>query len=356
MPDRIERLRKRLHQLELDAFLVSSITNIRYLFGFTGSNAIALITSGPSYFITDRRYGQQSEQEVQKAEIIISKSDLFSELRKIPGVNGFGRVGIEASHMCVQDFSCLRRTLSGPKVIASERIVERFASVKDAAEIENIQRAARICCSVYNSLLTVIKPGVTELDISAEISYRTKRAGSERDPFEPIVASGVRSALPHGISSSKKIEPGDLIIVDFGATVNGYAADFTRTLVAGEPTSQQSEMAAVVTQSLELAEQSALPGLTGMQLDAIARNHIAGTAYKDCFQHSLGHGLGLSVHELPRIGEKSKDPLQAGNVITLEPGIYLPEVGGIRIEDDFVITKSGAENLTPEPRALSIIE
>jgi len=347
---RLERVKDRIAHHKLDALLVSSIVNVRYLFGFTGSNATALITPDTSFFITDRRYTQQSRQQVQNAEIIVAKKDLIAELKKIKKIHAGVKLGFESMHLKVKDFMQLKKTLPQVKLIGSERIVEKIASVKDAEEVENVKKAGAICGKVLEAVLPLLKPDVSELDISAELSYRAKKHGSETDPFEPIVASGKRSALPHGISSAKKLEHGDLVIIDFGAVVNGYAADITRTVVLGEHSSKQKEIADVVLKALEISESVAKPGLTGKQLDQVARDYIKEQGYGDFFQHSLGHGLGLDVHELPRIGELSSDSIEAGNVITLEPGVYDPEVGGVRIEDDFVITNDGIENLTPFPR------
>ncbi len=347
---RLERVKDRIAHHKLDALLVSSIVNVRYLFGFTGSNATALITPDTSFFITDRRYTQQSRQQVQNAEIIIAKKDLISELKKITAIRPRVKLGFESMHLKVKDFMQLKKTLPQIKLMGSERIIEKIASVKDAEEIENVKKAGAVCGKVLKEVFPLINPGVCELEISAELSYRAKKHGSETDPFEPIVASGKRSALPHGISSAKKLEHGDLVIIDFGAVVNGYAADITRTVVLGELSLKQKEIVDVVFNALEVSESAAKPGLTGKQLDQVARDYINKRGYGDFFQHSLGHGLGLDVHELPRIGEQSSDPIEAGNVITLEPGIYDPEMGGVRIEDDFVITSDGSENLTPFPR------
>ncbi|MFQ5648549.1 MAG: M24 family metallopeptidase [bacterium] len=347
MKPRIERLKSRLDHHGLDALLVSSATNIRYLFGFTGSNAIALISSGPSFFVTDRRYRQQSGEQVHDAEIIIAQKDLYSELQRVSILTPGYKVGVEVAHLPVKSFFHLKKILPNVKLLAAENLVEKIASIKEPAEIENIRRAGGICQSIFREVCSVSKPGMRELELSAEISYRAMRAGSERDPFEPIVASGKRSALPHGISTSKVLETGDLVIVDFGATINGYAADFTRTVVLGELTKKYEEMARVVLQALCAAESAARPGMSGKQLDQVARDSIEQEGYGDYFQHSLGHGLGLNVHAMPRISEQSEDALEVGQVITLEPGVYVPEVGGVRIEDDFYLTEPGLENLTP---------
>ncbi|HEX9654641.1 MAG TPA: Xaa-Pro peptidase family protein [bacterium] len=345
----IEKLRERLQHFQLEALLVTSLANIRYLFGFTGSSAIAYVAPDLCFFVTDRRYRHQVKSEVQGAEIFVAVQDLYGELKRAK-LRARTRVGVEAQYISLKNFAHLRKTFPDVKWIATERIVERIASVKTPDEIAYIKKAAEICGRVYLDLLPLVKAGVRELELSAEISYRTRRAGSERDPFEPIVASGQRSALPHGISSPKVIELGDFVILDFGAVVNGYAADITRTVVVGEPTAKQKEMASVVGESLQLAAAAGKAGMIGKQLDGIAREYLAQQGYGDFFQHSLGHGLGIEVHGLPRIGDLSEDPLEIGNVVALEPGVYLPELGGVRVEDDFVITAGRFKNLSPFSR------
>lgn len=349
MRQRIEKLRARIQQFQLEALLITSLANIRYLFGFTGSSAIALVASDLCFFITDRRYKNQATAQVQGANILVAIKDLYGELKNANLKAGM-RIGVEAAHLSLKHYAHLKKTFPAVKWMATERIVERIASVKQPDEIAHIKHAASICGKIYSEVRPLLKPGVSELDISAEISYRARRAGSERDPFEPIVASGKRSALPHGISTSKKIETGDLVVLDFGAVSNGYAADITRTVVVGEPTAEQKDLADVVEATLQLAAASAKIGMTGKQLDAIAREFMKQRGYGNFFQHSLGHGIGLEVHGLPRIGELSDDPLEAGNVVALEPGAYIPELGGVRIEDDFLLTPEGCENLSPFQR------
>lgn len=349
---RIDKVRKRMAELRLDAFLIRSLVNIRYLFGFTGSNAIALITSDLCYFVTDRRYSLQAEQEVKGAEILIGRQDLYAELKEKDILKSQMRLAIEALHLTVKEFLHLKKLFPKVQIVGSEHIVEQIASIKDADEIEQIQRAGQICGRVLRDLHSLIKPGVRELEISAEISYRSRIYGSERDPFEPIVASGARSALPHGISSTKEINNGEFIIVDFGAVVHGYAADFTRTFFTGEPTKKHRDIANAISNTLQIAQEKLKPGMSGQELDKLAKDYLLQTEYGKTFTHSLGHGLGLEVHALPRIGEKSKDLLRPGQVVTLEPGVYLPGFGGCRVEDDFLIQEAGVQNLTPFPREL----
>lgn len=352
---RIEKVRRRLQELQLDALLINATTHVRYLFGFTGSNALGLITTDRALLVTDRRYTEQVSQEVTEAEIIIGKQDLLAEFKAAgvftPGV----RLAFEAEHLTVKNYSHLKKNFPDVKFVASERIVDRFSSVKDEEEVTHIRAAGRICGQVLQTVIPSVRAGVPERDLAAEISYQARLHGSEREAFEPIVASGARSALPHGLASGKRLGEGELVVMDFGAVVNGYVADFTRTLVVGEPTATQSHAAHAVREALELAEQAARPAMRARELDAVARDFLESRGYGEAFAHSLGHGIGLEVHELPRIGERSKDVLAAGNVITLEPGVYLPEVGGVRIEDDFVVTDRGVENLTPFPREVIVV-
>ncbi len=350
MNPRVQALRARIHHHGLSAFLVSSTAHIRYLFGFTGSNAIAIVTSEAAYLFTDRRYRQQAIEQVSDAAVTIVQKDLYSELSGVQQLSGNCKIGIESPHLSTRDYFFLRNKLPDARIICTENVVERIAAVKSPTEIENVRTAAAICLATFKSVCHLLKPGVAESEISAELSYQAMRAGSERDPFEPIVASGERSALPHGVSSRKRLSAGDFVILDFGATTNGYAADFTRTVVLGKPTTEQSKIMQTVEAALNAAEAAAVPGMAARDLDKVARTRIADDGYAEYFQHALGHGLGLNVHELPRVSEFSKDTLEVGNIITMEPGIYVQGVGGVRIEDDFVVTEEGVENLTPISR------
>ncbi|MFQ5601872.1 MAG: M24 family metallopeptidase [bacterium] len=356
MRQRIEQVRKRMQHFNLHAFLITSLVNIRYLFGFTGSNAIALIASDLCFLVTDRRYRRQVQTEVQDAEILVAARDLFSELpATLQPKTGF-RLGFEAEHLPVKHYTNLTKLFPQIKFIASERIVERIASVKDAGEIQSLRKAASIVCDVWHEVVELLRPGLREVELAVEISYKTKIRSCEREPFAPIVASGPRSAMPHAQASDKKMQAGELVIVDFGAQVNGYVADFTRTCVLGKPTSTQAEMARIVTEALFEAQNAVHAGMIGKDLDFVAREFIEQAGFGDGFQHSLGHGLGLELHALPRIGERSTDVVQAGQVLALEPGIYLPNLGGVRVEDDFVVTAHGVENLTPISRELVCVE
>ena len=256
------------------------------------------------------------------------------------------RIGFEADHVSVSEMSILKENFPDVEWVETKLIVERIAAVKDEEEIKNISNACNIIDNVFLRMLDVIKPGISEMDISAEISYQVKMRGSEGDPFEPIIASGWRSALPHGISTSKKIEEGDLVVIDFGATTGGYAGDMTRTIVVGKPSEKQRQVYETVLGAQEAAISAAKAGISGLELDRVARDYINKCDYGEYFGHALGHGLGLNVHTWPRVSEANKEQLLSNMVVTIEPGIYIPDFGGIRIEDDIVLKKNGCVNLT----------
>jgi len=352
MKARIDALCQRLPEIPLDAFIVTSPPSLRYLFGFTGSSGLGLLTAERSIFVTDLRYRDQARQEVTEVEIIVTRKELLGVLQSQSLLHGHERLGFEAAHVTVAQYHRLRKLFPEMKLIAVEGFVEKLTRRKAPEEIECIRRGAQWCSRVFQEVLPLIKPGVSELDIAAELSYRIKRRGGDGDSFEPIVASGPRSALPHGVSSRRLLREGEWVVIDFGCTVEGYASDLARTVVVGEPTPKQREVYEVVREANARAIASARAGLPAPRLDAVARQFIQAKGYGDYFTHSLGHGLGLHLHEGPKVGPESKDVLEVGNVITIEPGIYLPGFGGVRIEDDVVLTANGCEVLTDAPREL----
>lgn len=343
--NRIEKILTSLEDLGLDHFYLTGLMNVRYATGFTGTAGQAVISKSKSYFLTDFRYKEQIKSQVQEYEHVI-KQNMLKCLKSLDILKGKVRIGFEADHVSVSELSVLKENFPDVEWVETKLIVERIAAVKDEEEIKNISTACDIIDEVFLSIVKIIKPGITEIEISAEISYQTKMKGSVADPFEPIIASGKRSALPHGISTSKKIEEGDLIVLDFGASTAGYAGDMTRTVVVGEPTEKQRQVYDVVLGAQEAAITAAKDGITGLELDLVARNYITDRKYGDYFGHALGHGLGLNVHTWPRVSEANKEQLLTNMVVTIEPGIYIPDFGGVRIEDDIVLNNGGCINLT----------
>ena len=343
--NRMGKILTSLEEVGLDHIYITNLTNIRYATGFSGSAGQAIISKSKSYFLTDFRYGEQIKSQVQEYEHVI-KQNMLDCLKTVDILKGKARIGFEADHVSVSEMSKLKENFPDVEWVETKLIVERIAAVKDEEEIKNISNACNIIDNVFLRMLKIIKPGITEIDISAEISYQVKMKGSEVDPFEPIIASGWRSALPHGISTRKKIEERDLVVLDFGATTGGYAGDMTRTIVVGEPSEKQRQVYETVLGAQEAAISAAKAGISGLELDTVARDYINERNYGEYFGHALGHGLGLNVHTWPRVSEANKEQLISNMVVTIEPGIYIPDFGGVRIEDDIVLNDNGCVNLT----------
>ena len=325
------------------------MSNVRYSTGFSGSAGSAVLTENGSFFLTDFRYAEQIKSEVTEYDHII-RQNMLECLNEVSLMQAGMKVGFEADYMSISELNLLKENFPNVEWVETNLIVERVAAVKDENEIECFRAACKIIDAVFEEILDIIKEGVTENELAAEVSYRTKMMGSEVDPFEPIIASGWRSALPHGISSTKKIKKGEMLVIDFGATVGGYAGDMTRTVAVGDPDEKMVQIYEVVLGAQKAAVDSAKEGISGAELDAVARGYISERHYGEQFGHSLGHGLGLDVHSWPRVSEVNKEPLLTNMVVTIEPGVYLPGLGGVRIEDDIVIKKDGCENLTGSPK------
>jgi len=348
---RLEAVRKKLKALRLDALLVTFIPHIRYLANFSGSNALLYVSSRQQWFFSDGRYRNQARNEVRDYQRIITGETLFQALRKkLPRKRL--RVGFDPAHVSVLEFQNLKRLFPEVKFVPAGSVVATVASVKDESEIDLIRKAASISENVFAELLGAIRDGISELDLAAEIAYLHRRFGAEADAFEPIVASGVRGALPHARATSKKLRKGELITIDFGCRYQGYHSDLTRTVALGRIGKNQQRIYTVVRDAQRFALDAARDGLRGSDLDAVARKHIDKHRMGKYFMHSLGHGLGLQVHESPRISALSAERLQAGHVITVEPGVYIEGTGGVRIEDDIVIRKGGRELITTLPTDL----
>jgi Xaa-Pro aminopeptidase len=356
MPDRVAILREKMHELKFDAFVVSSLTNLRYLTGFTGSNALGVFTQSDIFFITDRRYRDQVQREVTDAEILICKKNLFQPLKDHNIFNHCKRLAFEAIHLSFRSFSHLREVAQKAKFVATENLIEKITSQKLPDEIKKIDQACEVCAKIWSYILSIIRPGMAELDLAAEITYQAHKSGADGIAFEPIVASGYRSAFPHGKASTKRIECGDFVVIDYGCQIDGFNSDITRTVVIGEPSEKQKNVYEAVKNANTLAFHSLTPNMMAVDLDKTVRDELAARGYKTEFSHSLGHGLGLDVHELPRIGEESKDRILPFHVFTIEPGLYIPGFGGVRIEDDVYLTETGPELLSRIDRELIVIE
>lgn len=351
---RIARLRSALRQQCLDAMLVSALPHIRYLTNFSGSNGLLSLSLRRAALYTDSRYARQVAREVQGVTSKIT-SDGLVEAASRDLRDKVRRIGFESEHLVHDQYRSLGKHLPGVRLVALRGVVEAFTSVKEKKEVAAIKAAVAISEAVLLDVAGRIQPDVMELDVAAEVSFLHKRKGAEGDAFEPIVASGIRSALPHARPTRKRIKNGDLVILDIGCRIHGYCSDITRTIVVGRATPQILRMHAAVSDAVSAALEGARATVETAELDKLARNRIVRAGYGKYFVHSLGHGLGLQVHERPRLSPTSSERLESGNVVTIEPGIYIPSVGGVRIEEDVLITSKGCQPLGSLSRDLLIV-
>ncbi len=287
--------------------------------------------------------------------LIVTQNGLFQEIAKRKLLGNARRIGVEAEYLSALTFSTLRALLHGKKIILTASLVETLTEVKDKEELGCIRQAVEFSDLVFAKILPFIKPGVSEADIAAEISYWHRKFGADADAFEPIVASGVRGALPHARASVKKMKKGEFVVMDFGCQYRGYHSDITRTVAIGRPTSEMKKIYQIVLDAQMRAIEIAKEGVAARAVDAAARNHIRKHGYGKYFIHSLGHGLGLHVHDPLRLSAQSTSILQSGNVTTVEPGIYIPDYAGVRIEDDIVIRSNGCDVLNQSPKNLLVL-
>jgi Xaa-Pro aminopeptidase len=351
LPDRLTRLRVSLTELGADALLVSHLPNIRYLCGFSGSAGLLLVTESKAALFTDSRYTFQAREEVIGAEIRIAKKGLLRALREAlrgPG-RRLRRLAYSPSHVTVADKQLLEAN-GGRRWVRDGNLVEELRAVKDARELATMREAALLVSDVFRRMLPLIKPGVRELELAAEIDYHIKRGGGSGPSFETIVASGRRSAWAHARPGSKALAKSELVVLDQGAIIAGYCSDMTRTVHLGRASARVRGLYGAVLEAQQAARQAVRPGATAGDVDHAARASLKSSKLDRYFTHSTGHGLGLEVHEMPRLGKGEGIVLREGMVLTLEPGIYLEDFGGIRIEDDVVVTVKGSDDLTTAPR------
>lgn len=351
---KLEKVRQALTDSSLSALLVTNPHSRRYLTGFTGTAGVALVTQSEAFFITDFRYTEQANAQITGYTLVEQKTTLIEAVAQVVKENGLDKVGFEQEAMTFAEYDRYNKALEA-ELVPTTGIVEKIRLIKTEDELTIIKQACKIADDAYEHILTFIQPGMTELDVSNELEFFMRKQGATSSSFDIIVASGVRSALPHGVATHKVIEQGDFITLDFGAYYNGYVSDVTRTLAVGEPSEKLKEIYQVVLDSQLLALEKIKPGMTGKEADAIARDYIASKGYGEAFGHSLGHGIGLEVHEGPGLSSRSDVVLEPGMLITIEPGIYLPGIGGVRIEDDALVTETGVERLTLTSKELVIL-
>jgi Xaa-Pro aminopeptidase len=353
MKNRLKRLQGTLSKENLDFLLVTVLPHVRYLSGYSGTNGIIVVSAKSSVFLTDFRYKEQAKQQVRNMKAVTVERDLFSGLADLAGLKGKRiKLGFETKHLSCQVYRRLKSLLPDCLLVPTEGIVESLTIKKDKGEIEKIKKAVRITDRAFSEILDFIKPGVKELDVAAELEYRMKKHGSSAPSFETIVASGKRGALPHGIASGKRIRKGEFVTMDFGAIFEGYTADMTRTVLVGKASKKQKRLYDLVLKAQRRAVSKARAKMRACDLDKSARDVIKRAGYAKYFGHGLGHGIGLVVHDNPAVNPTNQLHLEPGMVITIEPGVYLPNWGGVRIEDDILITPRGCQNLTKSEKDL----
>ncbi|MGO2637702.1 M24 family metallopeptidase [Enterococcus viikkiensis] len=354
MIKRIEKLRALMEKAMIDAYLVTSPANIRYLTNFTGTAGMAFITLDQAFFITDFRYIEQASEQIQGMTIIQHQGDIITELLKLMESESVNVLGFEDAVMTYADYSIFEEVIDAELAPASG-LIEKLRERKDEGEIAIIEKACAIADEGFDHVLKMIRPGMTEIEVANQLDFYMRSLGASGTSFETIVASGTRSALPHGVASEKMIKQGDLITLDFGCVYQGYVSDITRTFAIGDPGQQLKDIYQIVLEAQKKVLEVAQVGVTGSQLDAVARDFISEAGYGEDFGHSTGHGIGMEIHEGPNISRSNDEPLMEGNVITDEPGIYLAGLGGVRIEDDLVILAEGNRILTQSPKELIIL-
>ena len=349
---RVNRLRLFLSSVHADAILVSHLPNIHYLCGFTGSAGILLIEESRGILFTDSRYTFQARQEVAGVKVHITKQGLLASVAEALRKRGRRvRVAFASSQITVAQIDALEAA-SGKRVkwVKAPNAVENLRAVKDASELATMTEAAKLISDVFSSTLRFVRPGITELDISAEIEFAMKKRGATGPSFETIVASGERSAWAHARPTSKPLRKNELVVLDQGAILRGYCSDMTRTVFVGRSSPKVRRMYGAVLEAQQAAKDAIRPGVEAGWVDAAARQVLKRHGLASEFTHSTGHGLGLEVHEMPRLGRGEKTILKQGMVLTVEPGVYVEGFGGIRIEDDIVVTSKGCQDLTTATR------
>ena len=348
----INIIRKEIFKKNIDALLIYDIFNVRYLSGYTSDDAYLLITKDKNYFLTDPRYTEQALEECPGFEIFNWREingDFSLAVSRIVKNENIKNLGVESHSISLSYYNKIAQNISA-QLVAVEGIVEDIRRIKNPEEIEHIKKACQIGDRAFKRIIKEIKVGKTEKELSALLAYYLKIEGSDARNYENIFISGPRTSLLHGIASDRKIKEGDLVLMDFGAGYKGYLSDMSRTVVVGKPTEKQKEVFEIAKQSEQDMIDEVKAGATGVELYEASLKAMIGTEYLEYNYSGVGHGVGLAVHEKPFLGPKSKYTMEVNNIITLEPGIYIPGWGGIRLEDQVLVTESGCELLTKSSR------
>ena len=352
--EKINKLRKSFKEKGIDGILITSDKNRRYLTNFTGTAGVVLISETNASFITDFRYVEQANKQIQGFDILQHQGPIVEEVAKQVAAMGIKNLGFEQETLTFAAYKGYEQEISAEMVPVSG-VVENLRLIKNDSEIKILKEATKIADAAFKHILTFIRPGIAEIEVSNELEFFMRKNGAVSSSFDMIVASGYRSALPHGVASDKIIEKGEFVTLDFGAYYKGYCSDITRTIAIGNPSDELKKIYEIVLKAQLRGMAGIKPGITGREADALTRDFIREHGYGQYFGHSTGHGLGMEVHEGPSLSMKSDTILEPGMVVTVEPGIYIAGLGGVRIEDDTVITKDGNETLSFSTKELIIL-
>ncbi|MCM3698307.1 Xaa-Pro peptidase family protein [Paenibacillus macerans] len=343
---RVALLREAMKLQNIEAVLITGEVNRRYLTGFTGSSGYVLVTLDKAWLLTDFRYLTQAAEQAPGFEIVDHGASVTGTIKSLLDQENLERLGFEEEHVVFSVYRTYERELKPIALVPVSGLIEELRLFKDSGELALMKEAAELADRTFLHMLDVLKPGVSEWDAALELETFMRKHGAEGTSFDTIIASGERSALPHGRASERIMQTGELVTLDFGAFMKGYCSDITRTVALGKPADKLREIYDIVLEAQLHTLEQLRPGMTGREADALARDIIASYGYGEYFGHSTGHGLGMEVHENPRVSKASDTVLKPGMVVTVEPGIYLPGLGGVRIEDDVVITETGVRRLT----------
>lgn len=351
---KLTKIRALLKEQGIDALLVTNPYNLRYMTGFTGTSGVAMVSADDAVFITDFRYMEQAAKQIIGFRIVQHAKTIMEEVAVQAKGMDLHNLGFEKEDLTYGLFELYGKLVEAELTPVSG-IVEKLRLVKTEDELAILKKAAKIADDAFTHICTFIRPGITELEVSNELEFIMRKFGATSSSFSTIVASGKRGALPHGVATNKVIESGELVTLDYGALYEGYISDITRTVAVGEPSAKLKEIYEVTRVAQELALKGIKPGMTGIEADAIARDYIKSKGYGEAFGHSTGHGIGLEVHEGPVLSFRSATVLEPNMTVTVEPGIYLPGIGGVRIEDDIIMTETGNVRLTHSTKELLIL-
>ncbi|WP_040951369.1 M24 family metallopeptidase [Gorillibacterium massiliense] len=349
---RLDKLRVKLAESGLDALFVTNPFNRRYLTGFTGTSGYVLITADEAWFLTDFRYTEQAAEQVRDFSIVMHKPAVIETVKELLDAAKIKRLAFEQGDLIYGTYLDYSAKLGDITLIPTSNLVEGLRDIKDEEEIAVLEEAADLADKTFTHILGYLKPGITEWDVALEMEMFMRKNGAASSSFDTIIASGERSALPHGVASSRVLHGDEFVTMDYGALYKGYCSDITRTVVLGKATEKHREIYKIVLEAQLTCLAGLKPGMTGQEGDALARDVIAKAGYGDRFGHGTGHGIGLEIHENPRLGKLSDTVLKPGMVVTVEPGIYLPGFGGVRIEDDVVVTETGIRVITKSTKEL----